>query len=551
MVDRILRHDPALADRTGSALAREAALLLVAPTMAPNLPATLAARRDAEAGVKPVGYQISRGEVIVREGERIGGEAMAKLSALTSAGGGRMAIWGWGLLSLLLAGAVVVLLRLELSPSVNSPKRMAMVATLLLCHLVVLKLSIAFIKGYAVGASGIHASAYLWAIPAAIFPLLAAIFFDRGAGMLTVVMTMVLTAFAADPPFPLAVYHFFCGTAAVLALPNRRTRSAILGASFWVSATGALFAVVYLMTEGQPVDAETGFHAVMALLGGMIVGAVTSALIPLFEAAFKETTDIRLLELLDMTQTALRRLVQEAPGTYHHAIMVGNLSEAAAEAVGANALRARVGAYYHDIGKLAKPDYFIENLGGRENIHDRLAPTMSALVIISHIREGIDIAERNKVPPDIIDVIREHHGTGLIGYFYQKAKEASGDAKGSVKEDDFRYPGPKPRRKESAIVMLADQIEAAVKAMKSPDAPRIRALIQKIINDNFADGQLSECRLTLQDLQRIATAFYRVLEGTAHLRPDYPQTEKLTADHHERKRKDARRGLRPSAPKAD
>jgi putative nucleotidyltransferase with HDIG domain len=289
----------------------------------------------------------------------------------------------------------------------------------------------------------------------------------------------------------------------------------------------------------------------MALLGGMIVGAVTSALIPVFEAAFKETTDIRLLELLDMTQTALRRLVQEAPGTYHHAIIVGNLSSAAAEAVRANALLARVGAYYHDIGKLAKPDYFIENLGGRENIHDRLAPTMSALVIISHIREGVDIATRAKVPPEIIDIIREHHGTGLISYFYQKARDAAGENRAVVKEEDFRYPGPKPRRKEAAIVMLADQIEAAVKAMRSPEAPKIKALIQKIINDNFADGQLSECRLTLSDLQRIAEAFFKILEGSANVRPDYPQTEKLTADHPARKRKDASRSQRPKPPKAD
>jgi hypothetical protein len=259
----------------------------------------------------------------------------------------------------------------------------------------------------------------------------------------------------------------------------------------------------------------------LAFMGGIGAGIVTAGIVPLVEIAFGYTTDISLLELANLDRPILRRLMIEAPGTYHHSVIVGSLVEAAASEIGANHLLAKVCGYYHDIGKIKKPLYFIENQKGGRNRHDKLAPSMSALILIAHVKEGVEIARANKLGQDIIDTIRQHHGTSNIQYFYEKAKQLKGED--TVNIDDFRYPGPKPQTREAGLVMLADVVEAASRTLDNPTPSRIQGLVQRLINRIFSDGQLDDCELTLKDLHSIARSFNKILYGIHHHRIEYSE----------------------------
>lgn len=256
---------------------------------------------------------------------------------------------------------------------------------------------------------------------------------------------------------------------------------------------------------------------------GILSAFFVLALLPVFEHLFKVTTNITLVELSDLNHPLLKRLATVAPGTYHHSILVGNLAEAGCDAIGANSLRARVGSYYHDIGKIEKPEYFSENemLSGPK--HDKLAPSMSALIILQHVKKGLELARKHKMNSVIMDFIGQHHGNSLISFFYQKALNGSGEETKTLKDQDFRYPGPRPQTKETAIVLLADSVEAATKALKNPTPAQIRGQVQKIINAKFIDGQLDECDLTLRDIHAIQESFVRVLTGMYHQRLQYPE----------------------------
>lgn len=259
----------------------------------------------------------------------------------------------------------------------------------------------------------------------------------------------------------------------------------------------------------------------LGIANGFLSSILAIGLLPFLENSFGITTSVRLLELSNPNQPLLRRLLLEAPGTYHHSIIVGNLAEAAAEAVGGDSLLARVGANYHDIGKLKRPYFFIENQLTSDNPHDKLNPTLSALIITSHVKDGLEIARQYKLPPVIQDFIAQHHGTTLLTYFYKKASDNQEGKK--VEESGFRYDGPKPQTKEVAIVMLADSAEAAVRSMSKPTPGKIEGLVRQIIKEKLADGQLDESNLTLKDLDKIAAAFSKVLTGIFHSRIEYPE----------------------------
>jgi hypothetical protein len=250
--------------------------------------------------------------------------------------------------------------------------------------------------------------------------------------------------------------------------------------------------------------------------------------VPLAEIVFGYSSDIKMLELANLDQPLMRQLMIEAPGTYHHSVIVGSLVEAAASEIGANPLLAKVCGYYHDIGKINKRDYFIENQSGGRNRHDRLAPSMSALILIAHIKDGIELARRHKLGPVITDTIQQHHGTSLIRYFYEKARQKKGE--GAVNMADFRYPGPKPQTREAGLVMLADAVEAASRTLDNPTPSRIQGLVQKLINGIFSDGQLDNCELTLRDLHKIAKSFNTILNGIHHHRIEYPETNGRAVD---------------------
>jgi putative nucleotidyltransferase with HDIG domain len=243
-------------------------------------------------------------------------------------------------------------------------------------------------------------------------------------------------------------------------------------------------------------------------------------MLPILEYTFKVTTDISLLELLDMEQPLMKNLMITAPGTYHHSIIVGNLVESAAEAVGVNPLLARVSSYYHDIGKVKMPEYFVENQSNSMSKHEKLAPHMSSIIISSHVKEGVELAKQHKLPQPIIDIIEQHHGTSLMTFFYQKAKGQRDESEPS--EEEYKYPGPKPQTRVAALVMMADAVEAASKVLNDPTPARIAALVDKIINHIFLEGQLDECELTLKDISEIKKHFSYILTGILHKRIDYP-----------------------------
>jgi len=275
---------------------------------------------------------------------------------------------------------------------------------------------------------------------------------------------------------------------------------------------------------------------------GIVTATIVGGVIPMFEPLFQITTDISWLEASDLNHPLLRRMTIEAPGTYHHSLVVANLAEAAAEAIGANATICRVCSYFHDVGKLVKPEYFTENMNFERNPHDDLAPTMSALIIIAHVKEGIDLALKHRLNRQIIDIIQEHHGTSLVYYFYKRALQQQEDARTGgkimnlreedvpeVREETFRYGGPKPQTKESAIISLADMIESASRSLEKPTPQKIEQLVNELISQRIADGQLTECTLTLADLNLIAERFRFTLMTMLHTRIAYPkQDTKIT-----------------------
>ena len=325
----------------------------------------------------------------------------------------------------------------------------------------------------------------------------------------------------------LFVYSLAGSLAARYALEQYRERSAIIRAGMIIGCVNLLVALAQQLYSASPDFLWLIFsvRSISALLSGLFAAMLASLLLPVLESLFEITTDIRLLELSNLNNPILRRLALEAPGTYHHSIMVGTLAEAAAERIGANALLMRVGAYYHDIGKLKTPEYYIENQIYSGNKHENLSPSMSSLILASHVKDGLAIAREIKLLPRVRDLIPEHHGTHVMTYFYRKAKEAESNQGKKIDESDFRYPGPKPQSKEAAILMLSDQIEAASRTLEDPSPGQIRGMIRRLVQGTIEDGQFDECDITMKELDQVAETFGRVLSGMYHHRVQYPGFE--------------------------
>jgi putative nucleotidyltransferase with HDIG domain len=288
-----------------------------------------------------------------------------------------------------------------------------------------------------------------------------------------------------------------------------------------------LMSVLLILCYGLPSQMDATkllIYSIYGLVGGVLSSVLTIGTLPFLETTFDIITPIKLLELSNPSQPLLRRLLIEAPGTYYHSILVGNLSEAAAEEVEANSLLCRIGAYYHDIGKLKRPYFFKENQITKDNPHDKITANLSALIITSHVKDGIEMARKYKLPSSVINIIHQHHGNTLVAYFYHRALNSEGSEQ--VTEDKFRYLFPKPQTKEAAIVMLADSVEAYIRSLTEPTQEQVEAGVKKIIRDKLQDGQLEQCDLTLKDLDNIARAFVKVLAGIFHDRIEYPETAK-------------------------
>lgn len=262
-----------------------------------------------------------------------------------------------------------------------------------------------------------------------------------------------------------------------------------------------------------------------AVVGGILSGVLAVGVLPFFEATFDIVTTVKLLELSNPNSPLLKKLLMEAPGTYHHSVLVANLAELAAESISANPLLVRIGAYYHDIGKTKRPYFFKENQIGIENPHDKISDKLSAKIIISHVKDGLEMAREHNLPKDIETFISTHHGDTLVKYFYYNTRNNS-DNPDEVKEEDFKYPGPIPTTKEQGIVMLSDSVEAAVRSIKEHTSENIETMVNNIIKDKMESGQLNNCDLTLKDIETIRKCFLKALNGIYHQRIEYPKDEK-------------------------
>lgn len=357
-------------------------------------------------------------------------------------------------------------------------------------------------------------------IPLYIVPMMIAILLElKLAIVINIVLTFILAMFV--PSLDLVFTFFLGGTFAAMFVQNKKQRSRLSLSGFFAALNSAAIYLVISTVFDKPLQTAL-YNGSFVLISGAFSIIITVGLLPLFEIIFNMITPSKLLELSNPNQPLLKMLLMEAPGTYHHSLMVGNLAEEAAEKIGGNSLLARVGAYYHDIGKAIRPQYFTENQKN-ENPHDDMNPKLSSFVIVSHVGDGIKLAREHKLPEAITEFIKTHHGNTLTSYFYHKAKENGKDDK--VTESDYRYTGPKPQTKEGAVVMLADSVEAAVKSLENKSEGAIEGYIRKIIKARLDEGQLDESNLTLKELDQIAKSFFHVLSGYYHTRIAYPEPE--------------------------
>ncbi len=373
-------------------------------------------------------------------------------------------------------------------------------------------------------------AAIFYVLPMAAGAMLVTIFFGPTIAILFAFFLALLAAVVLDRQINLLFYYLIGSLVGIQGVVICRDRSTPLRAGLTVGLTNAAVILFMTIAYQRVLATHTGVALLFGIAGGLLSGVVTTGFSPLAEMGFGYTTDVKLLELASMDQPLLRELMVQVPGTYHHSIVVGNMVEAAAKSIGANSLLARVAAYYHDVGKIKKPQYFVENQAGGENKHERLAPSMSSLILISHVKDGVDLAKRYRLGQDIRDIIQQHHGTSLITFFYQKAvdlqeklKNGKGGDPSPVMVEDYRYPGPKPQTKEAGLVLLADAVEAASRTLTDPTAARVQGVVQKIVNKIFSDGQLDECELTLKDLHQIAKSFIQIIMGISHQRIEYPE----------------------------
>ncbi len=386
--------------------------------------------------------------------------------------------------------------------------------------------------------SGVPGLSYL-VVPTAAIMVTALV--DSGLGLVIAGILALAISVLTGADLNVALVSFFGGIAGVFGTSRLSQRYDILRAGILVGVVNLLALLGLDVMEGAGLlQTQVWQYLIWAMVDGIFASILAMGSIPLLEGPFGVITAMKLIELSNPNQPLLRKLLVEAPGTYHHSIMVGNLAEAGTEAVGGNSLLARVGAYYHDIGKSKRPYFFVDNQFGAENPHDRLAPTLSGIIISSHVRDGIELAREYRVPEPIVNFIREHHGTTLIRFFYQKALDQdNGDG---VEEADFRYDGPRPQSKETAIVMLADASEATVRTLKNPTPQAIEQVVRRLIKERLEDGQLDESNLTLKELDIIARTFTRVLTGVFHQRIEYPDR---VLKEMERSRGNGNRGGKP------
>ena len=505
---------------------------LIQPNVTFNSLETEARKEVAAKQIKPVLYMIKKGEMLLREGERVTPLQLRKLEAMESqADVHRVPLAGSGAVALLAAVLIIqyqVRLKRRMEFAKYGNKDLLFLSCIMVSFIVVVKISTTLPDAWFLGLPlSRPASPVGFGIPLAAGAMIVCLFMGRETALIFALALALCTSMLLQGGLETFIYFILSCTMASWWLQDCRERKIIIKTGAKLGLLNAFLAVVIHVYMGTASWSTLPFDLTVAFLGGIGAGIITAGMAPVVEMVFHYTTDITLLELANLDRPILRRLMLEAPGTYHHSMVVGSLVEAAATEIGANPILAKVCGYYHDIGKLKQPLYFIENQSDGRNKHDKLAPSMSALILIAHVKNGVEIAREHKLGQVIIDTTQQHHGTSLISYFYEKAKAVKGED--AVNIDDFRYPGPRPQTREAGLVMLADVVEAASRTLENPTPSRIQGLVQNLINKIFSDGQLDYCELTLKDLHRIASSFNKILNGIHHHRIEYQDSANMTS----------------------
>jgi len=498
-------------DHHDALIASEIATSLLLPSLFLNEEDTEKRRKEAIVSVDDVVRTIQKGQIIIRKGEVVTSEDIAILNAL-------------GLKN----------------PKINFPNIIGIIMITAICLLMVflylshfysdiyenvnklILLSIISIFVILLAKIASQASGYL--MPIASASMLMAISLNHNIAILLTVILSLLIGFIPGGGLNYILVSVISGIVAIYSIRKATQRSSLTRAGLIIAGVNiiTISALGLINNDGYYLILQNNLWGV---LNGFLSVILTIGILPFLESYFDITTSFKLMELSNPNQPLLKKMILEAPGTYHHSIVVGNLSETAAEEIGGNGLLARVGAIYHDIGKIKRPYFFTENQEAYKNIHDEMEPSLSALVIASHVKEGIELAKKNKLPKDIIDIIAQHHGTNLITYFFHRALKENGSANDAVAEENYRYSGPKPQTKEAGIILLADSLEAATRSLTNPTPTRIKTLVKEIIQKNLENGQLEECDLTLKDLDKIGDSFSRILTGMFHSRVEYPDED--------------------------
>jgi len=498
--------------------------LLIQPNITPNRNETEERKIQATNQVKPVLYKIKAGEMLLREGERVNQMNLLKLEAL------QVQSKKVNLLPRVSGAAMIVLCllliyyilnrNLPCHLKCNSNKNLLFIGCILILFLLLARLSAYFSSVITQNALyDISVESFAFGLPLAAGSMIVCLFMGLDLALSFALILSVCVTIIFKNRFDIFIYFLLSSTMAAYWMRYCRERNVFIKAGVKLGLLNMAFALFLDVYMGDYSGFKIFWDLAFSFLGGIGAGIVTAGLAPLFEISFSYMTDIKLLELANLDRPILRRLLLEAPGTYHHSVIVGTMVEAAALEINANPLLAKACGYYHDIGKINKPQYFIENQQDEKNKHDKLAPSMSKHILVSHVKDGVEIGKENKLGQAILDTIKQHHGTSVISYFYEKAKKLQGSE--AVNDNDYRYPGPKPQTKEAALVLLADVVEASSRTLDNPTPSRIQGHVQGLIYKLFTEGQLDECDLTLKDLNAIAKNFIKIINGIYHHRIEY------------------------------
>ena len=486
--------------------------VLVKPNLFYDNEKTEEAQQEAAKNVTPVVYK--KNQTIVEEGKPITEAQIQALDELGLLNNSKFNI------SLYLALAIMVIIVMYIQNRYlkkyykdiyNNSSKLIMINIITI-------MTIVFARVFSI------ASPYL--IPLACTPILLTLLLNYRISLVVSITNIILMAVAVSFNTEIIILAIVSVIVGATFLKKMQQRNDIVYSCIYIAILNGVMtlSISALVTSNlKEILLDTAFR----LVGSLLSGILSTGLLPFFESMFDIVTNVKLLELSNPNNPLLKKLLMEAPGTYHHSVIVANLAEVATEAVGGNALLARIGAYYHDIGKTKKPYFFKENQLGKENPHDDITPELSKLLIISHVKDGLELAREYKLPKVIQDFIPTHHGKTLVKYFYLTAKN-NAENPDDIKEEDYMYPGPKPKTKEQCILMLADSVEAAVRSINNPTKEKIENMVDNIVKDKLSSGQLDDSQLTISDVKKIKKCFLKTLNGIYHERIEYPKDERKT-----------------------